>query len=203
MIEMRYGKKGLTLDLPSGMDITLIQKRRMRVLEDPRGAAMAAFDLPQGSGTLSEEAEGAPECLHSRVRRHETGSERPYSAGPCQDPPERGSSCGQHNHPCRDGASPPERRRRAPGADRRRMGFEQGESLQPFRPERRRPRGPGEDSRRFAGEARQALRGGRSEDRRRSCRTPFHGRVFRWKKGNCSGRSPSGIRSAPSIPRGA
>jgi nickel-dependent lactate racemase len=58
LIEMRYGKKGLTLDLPSGMDITLIQKRRMQVLEGPRGAAMAAFNLPQGSGTLSEEAKG-------------------------------------------------------------------------------------------------------------------------------------------------
>ncbi len=54
-IEMRYGKKGLTLDLPSDMDVTVLQKRRMRVIEDAPAAVGRALEHPEGSGSLSEE----------------------------------------------------------------------------------------------------------------------------------------------------
>lgn len=58
-LEMRYGKKGLTLDLPDDMEVTVIGKRPMPLLHDAREAVQYAFDHPEGSGSLSEEAKGS------------------------------------------------------------------------------------------------------------------------------------------------
>ena len=57
-IEMRYGKKGLILDLPSDMDVTVIRKSRMPVLDDARGKVRLALERPEGSGSLEDEAKG-------------------------------------------------------------------------------------------------------------------------------------------------
>lgn len=57
-IRMRYGKKGLLLDLPPDMDVTVIEKKRMPRLPDGRAAVIHAIDHPEGSGSLSEEARG-------------------------------------------------------------------------------------------------------------------------------------------------
>ncbi len=57
-ITMRYGKEGLSLDLPGNIDVTLIQKKAMPVLKDPEKAIKAAFADPVNSKALREEAKG-------------------------------------------------------------------------------------------------------------------------------------------------
>jgi nickel-dependent lactate racemase len=57
-IIMRYGKYGLPLDLPEGLDVTVIQKKVMPVLTDPESALRDAFTGPIGSRSLEEEARG-------------------------------------------------------------------------------------------------------------------------------------------------
>lgn len=57
-INMKYGKTGLSLDLPGDIDVTLIQKNAMPVLKDPEGAVKAAFTNPVNSKALREEAKG-------------------------------------------------------------------------------------------------------------------------------------------------
>ena len=61
-INMKYGKTGLPLDLPADIDVTLIQKNAMPVLEDPEGAVKAAFTNPVNSKALREEAKGCRSC---------------------------------------------------------------------------------------------------------------------------------------------
>jgi nickel-dependent lactate racemase len=61
-INMKYGKTGLALDLPEGLDITLIQKIAMPVLKDSEGAIQAAFANPVNCKTLREEAKGCRTC---------------------------------------------------------------------------------------------------------------------------------------------
>ena len=61
-INMKYGKTGLTLDLPGDFDVTLIKKKAMPVLQDHEGAIMAAFANPVNSKTLREEAKGCSSC---------------------------------------------------------------------------------------------------------------------------------------------
>ncbi len=61
-IHMKYGKTGLSLDLPGDIDVTLIQKEAMPVLKDPEGAIKAAFANPVSSKTLREEAKGCRSC---------------------------------------------------------------------------------------------------------------------------------------------
>jgi lactate racemase len=55
---MRYGKEGLPLDLPDDLEITLIRKREMPILENPEAAMKKALTNPIGSRPLSEEAKG-------------------------------------------------------------------------------------------------------------------------------------------------
>jgi nickel-dependent lactate racemase len=55
---MRYGRKGLLLDLPPDIDVTVIEKKRMPILPDGRRAVLDAIDHPEGSRSLSEEAKG-------------------------------------------------------------------------------------------------------------------------------------------------
>jgi nickel-dependent lactate racemase len=57
-IIMKYGKYGLPLDLPDGLDPTVIQKKVMPILADPESALCAAFDCPVGCRSLEEEARG-------------------------------------------------------------------------------------------------------------------------------------------------
>jgi nickel-dependent lactate racemase len=61
-IHMKYGKTGLSLDLPGDIDVTLIQKETMPVLKDPEGAIKAAFANPVNGKTLREEAKGCRNC---------------------------------------------------------------------------------------------------------------------------------------------
>jgi len=55
---MKYGKKGLALDLPDAIEATLIQKKAMPVLKDPKNAIHSAFADPVHCKTLREEAKG-------------------------------------------------------------------------------------------------------------------------------------------------
>src|SRR5664279_1982222 len=61
-IHMKYGKTGLSLDLPGDIDVTLIQKETMPVIKDPEGAINAAFSNPVNGKTLREEAKGCRNC---------------------------------------------------------------------------------------------------------------------------------------------
>jgi len=61
-IHMKYGKAGLQLDLPGDLDVTLIQKKAMPVLQDPGRAVSDAFANPAGCKTLREEAKGCRSC---------------------------------------------------------------------------------------------------------------------------------------------
>ncbi len=61
-INMKYGKSGLSLDLPGDIDVTLIQKKAMSVLKDPEGAIKAAFANPVNCKTLRDEAKGCHSC---------------------------------------------------------------------------------------------------------------------------------------------
>jgi hypothetical protein len=45
-IVMKYGKDGFPLDLPDDLEVTLIRKKAMPVLENPREAAKSAFSNP-------------------------------------------------------------------------------------------------------------------------------------------------------------
>jgi lactate racemase len=57
-IVMNYGRKGLPIDLPDDIDVTLIQKKTMPVLQKPEAAVKAAFASPINCRTLREEAAG-------------------------------------------------------------------------------------------------------------------------------------------------
>jgi nickel-dependent lactate racemase len=59
---MKYGKNGLSLDLPGDIDVTLIQKKAMPVLKDPEGSVKAVFANPVNCKTLCEEAKGCRSC---------------------------------------------------------------------------------------------------------------------------------------------
>ena len=55
-VVMRYGRKGLGLDLPDGVDAVVIRKKAMPVLPDPEKAVASAFLNPVGCKSLFEEA---------------------------------------------------------------------------------------------------------------------------------------------------
>jgi nickel-dependent lactate racemase len=57
-IIMRYGKEGFPLDLPDDLDVTLIRKKAMPVLENAREAVKSAFSNPVACRPLKEEASG-------------------------------------------------------------------------------------------------------------------------------------------------
>ncbi|MBF0506505.1 MAG: nickel-dependent lactate racemase [Nitrospirae bacterium] len=61
-INMKYGKTGLSLDLPGYMDVTLVKKKAMPVVKDPEGAIRAAFADPVNCKTLREETKGCRSC---------------------------------------------------------------------------------------------------------------------------------------------
>jgi len=55
-VVMRYGRKGLALDIPDGLDVAVIRKKAMPVLPDPESAVVSAFLNPVGCKSLFEEA---------------------------------------------------------------------------------------------------------------------------------------------------
>ncbi len=57
-IVMKYGKDGFPLDLPDDLDVTLIRKKAMPILENPREAVKKAFSNPVACKPLKEEATG-------------------------------------------------------------------------------------------------------------------------------------------------
>jgi lactate racemase len=57
-IVMRYGKDGFPLDLPDDLEVTLIRKKAMPVLENPGAAVQSAFSKPVACKPLKEEAKG-------------------------------------------------------------------------------------------------------------------------------------------------
>lgn len=57
-IMMRYGRRGLSIDLPDGLQADVIQKRPMPVLKDPGEAVRSAFLNPVGSKSLKEAVQG-------------------------------------------------------------------------------------------------------------------------------------------------
>ncbi|MCX8110587.1 MAG: nickel-dependent lactate racemase [Syntrophorhabdaceae bacterium] len=56
---MRYGRGGLSLNLPDDLIVHVIKKRQMPVLKDPTDSIKAAFLSPLGSRPLAEEARGS------------------------------------------------------------------------------------------------------------------------------------------------
>lgn len=57
-VVMRYGKRGLNLDLPDDVKATVIHKKRMPVASDKEGAVRSALADPVGCRPLREEARG-------------------------------------------------------------------------------------------------------------------------------------------------
>jgi len=55
---MKYGRKGLLLELPDDMDVSVIRGRKMPLLRDPMGEVRSALSRPTGCGTLAEQARG-------------------------------------------------------------------------------------------------------------------------------------------------
>jgi len=55
-VVMKYGRNGLTLDLPDNLDVAMIHKRVMPVLKDPEAILKSALANPVGCKSLMEEA---------------------------------------------------------------------------------------------------------------------------------------------------
>jgi nickel-dependent lactate racemase len=58
-VELSYGKGNLALELPCGIDATVIRKPLMPVLSNPISSVEAAFNAPIASRSLLDEARGA------------------------------------------------------------------------------------------------------------------------------------------------
>jgi nickel-dependent lactate racemase len=57
-ITMKYGKKGLPIELPEGLKVDIIRKKAMRILQDPAAAVKFALSHPDGCKSLAQEAKG-------------------------------------------------------------------------------------------------------------------------------------------------
>ncbi len=57
-IVMRFGRDGLPLDLPEDLDVTVIRKPAMPVLNEPSRAVDTALTHPVGCAPLTEESRG-------------------------------------------------------------------------------------------------------------------------------------------------
>jgi nickel-dependent lactate racemase len=58
-VPLRYGKTGLTVEIPGSWDVTVVSRKPMARLADPAAAVEAALDNPSGSGRVDTEARGA------------------------------------------------------------------------------------------------------------------------------------------------
>ncbi len=57
-IVMKYGKKGLPVELPGGLEADVIRKKGMPVLQDPAAELRSSLSHPVGCRPLTEEAKG-------------------------------------------------------------------------------------------------------------------------------------------------
>src|SRR4030042_462185 len=57
-IDLLYGRKGLTVDLPEGVRAHVIRKHPMPLLPDPSGAVRRALEKPVACPSLQELAQG-------------------------------------------------------------------------------------------------------------------------------------------------
>ena len=57
-VELSYGRGTLSVQLPDGLEVTVIRKPAMPLLPDPEGAVRAALARPVGARPLAEEARG-------------------------------------------------------------------------------------------------------------------------------------------------
>jgi len=57
-IKLNYGREGLWLDLPDDLEVTVVQKRPMPILDDPAGALLKALQSPKGCDALTAQARG-------------------------------------------------------------------------------------------------------------------------------------------------
>ena len=57
-VDLLYGRRGLTVDLPEGVRAHVIRKHPMPLLPDPAGAVRRALEKPVGCPTLQELAQG-------------------------------------------------------------------------------------------------------------------------------------------------
>ena len=57
-ITMKYGRKGLPIELPEGLKVDVIRKRAMPVLKDPEAALRFALSHPVGCPPLANEVKG-------------------------------------------------------------------------------------------------------------------------------------------------
>ncbi len=57
-LPLRYGKTGLTLEVPDSWDVTVVARRPMPVISDPAAAIETALDNPAGASRLSVESRG-------------------------------------------------------------------------------------------------------------------------------------------------
>ena len=57
-IVMKYGKKGLPVDLPDGLEANVIRKKGMPVLQDPAAELRSSLSHPVGCKPLTEEVRG-------------------------------------------------------------------------------------------------------------------------------------------------
>ena len=58
-VHLNYGREGLGVELPDGLDVTVINKKPMPLLADPAGAMAAALENPAGAAPLGEAAKAA------------------------------------------------------------------------------------------------------------------------------------------------
>jgi nickel-dependent lactate racemase len=57
-VVMRYGRKGLSIDLPDGLHVDVIRKGTMPVLKEPAEAVRSALSHPSGGKSLKEVVQG-------------------------------------------------------------------------------------------------------------------------------------------------
>jgi len=53
-IVMNYGKKGLPIDIPEGIEVDVIRKKDMPVIGEPEEAVRSAIENPVGCDNLQE-----------------------------------------------------------------------------------------------------------------------------------------------------
>jgi nickel-dependent lactate racemase len=57
-ITMKYGRKGLPIELPDGLKVDVIRKKAMPILKDPEAALRFGLSHPVGCRPLAKEVKG-------------------------------------------------------------------------------------------------------------------------------------------------
>ena len=79
-IDLLYGRSTLPVRPPAGCVPTVIEKRAMPVLAEPRAAVERALAEPVGGPALREACPRQALRLHPDLRHHPAGAERPLPA---------------------------------------------------------------------------------------------------------------------------